>query len=363
MSDNGRTAAFHQLLLRTDSRLPDELVAEARRWLADGMLLDIAQAVVFTAMTSRIALSEVDVALLAETLAEAGADIDLLADIEVVTAEEMPLYGLAPVGPEVLAEHGELIPYNVDLTRTDAGPAGPDGVDAAITDAVSAMTGPAALWRCWRYPAMDTQWPPAKRMYLVHADHAVAEADLPDLAARLQNVLLAAGEADPLVTVFGDADTLPMFQRTALGFAALLWTARAQPEIRIARSYDPAQAPHGDDTRLPDDGERERMLGYLDQGVPLVITTTMLDDLVDPARGAAVPTNFRTDGTWVWSDAVRYYLDQHRLAPDHDFLAHVRARGYAVPEIDVVSLHRALAAVQRVPVTEFDGDPLPAASG
>ncbi|WP_326557888.1 hypothetical protein [Micromonospora sp. NBC_01796] len=357
MSQSSRSAAFHHLLLRVDSTLPDELVAEARTWLADGMLVDVAQAVVFTAMTSRVALSPADIALLRETLGETGGDTDPLAEIETATAEVMPLYGLAPVGPEVLAEHGELIPYNVDLTRSDGGPAGPDELDAALTGAVGDAAGPVALWRCWRYPALDTQWPPAKRMYLVYA----ADGDnLPGITARLQRVLSDAGEIDPLVTVFADADTLPMFQRTALGFAALLWTAQPQPEIRIARLLEPDTADRAEESLDPD--ERDGVLRYLAQGVPLVITTTLFDDAVDPARGASVPMSFRTDGTWVWSDAVAYYLDQHGLAPTADFTAHIRSGRYTVPEVDVLSLHRALAAVQ-APFGAHVADPVGLVTG
>ncbi|MEV4626864.1 hypothetical protein AB0J90_11320 [Micromonospora sp. NPDC049523] len=366
MSQSSRLAAFHHLLLRVDSTLPDELVAEARTWLAAGMLVDVAQAVVFTAMTGRVALDPADIALLRETLGEIGGDTDPLAEIETATAEVMPLYGLAPVGPEVLADHGELIPYNVDLTRSDGGPAGPDGVDTALTGAIGEESGLLALWRCWRYPALDTQWPPAKRMYLVYAADPTGGENLPGITARLQRVLADAGEVDPLVTVFSDADTLPMFQRTALGFAALLWTAEPQPEVRIARLFDPLDSGTADRAPAADDpldaDERDRVLRYLAHGVPLVITTTLFDDVVDPARGASVPMSFRTDGTWVWSDAVAYYLDQHGLAPEADFTAHIRGGRYAVPEVDVLSLHRALAAVQ-APVAAQEASPVGLVTG
>ncbi|WP_329110956.1 hypothetical protein OG792_17785 [Micromonospora sp. NBC_01699] len=361
MSESGRMAAFHHLLLRADGTMPDELVAEARTWLAAGMLVDVAQAIVFTAMTSRIPLSPADIALLGGTLGEAGGDTDLLTGIETADDEIMPLYGLAPVGPEVLAEYGERIPYNIDLTLSDRGPAGPDEVDAALAGAIGDGPGPLALWRCWRYPALDTQWPPAKRMYLVYATDPTGGDGLPAITARLQRVLVDAGEVDPLVTVFADPDTLPMFQRTALGFAALLWTAEPQPEIRIAPLFDPLVGDQPQAATLDHD-ERDRILRYLRHGVPLVITTTLLDDVVDPARGAAVPMSFRTDGTWVWSDAVAYYLDRHGLAPTAEFTEHIRAGRYAMPEVGVLSLHRTLAAVQ-APVAESAVDPVGLTTG
>jgi hypothetical protein len=33
-----------------------------------------------------------------------------------------------------------------------------------------------------------------------------------------------------------------------------------------------------------------------------------------------VPTGFRTDGHWIWSTAVEYYLDHHSVAPDSRLL-------------------------------------------
>jgi SUKH-3 immunity protein len=37
-------------------------------------------------------------------------------------------------------------------------------------------------------------------------------------------------------------------------------------------------------------------------------------DLLDPAQPAAVPCGYRTDGTWIWPDAMGYYLDRHAVA-------------------------------------------------
>ena len=41
-----------------------------------------------------------------------------------------------------------------------------------------------------------------------------------------------------------------------------------------------------------------------------------------------VPLTIRTDGEYVWTGPVTYYVQTYGVAPDPDFLAHVRAQGY-----------------------------------
>ncbi|MEU6206773.1 hypothetical protein ABZ814_24675 [Micromonospora musae] len=342
-------AAFHQLLLRMAGRLPDELIAEARRWLVAGELVEIAQAVVFAALAARVAVTEAEAALLAEALAAAGEDVEALADLERSEADPQPLYGVAPVSPEVLAEHGDAVPYAVDLTQPYDGPGRADEVDAAAVAAMPSLTADAsarALWRTWRFPAMGTQWPPPRRVYLLQADD---EAVLPALAAALQDALSAAGEENPQVEAFVDADGLPAYQRTALGFSALLWTATPGETPAVARVFDTFEPGVGpgfepDHPEL-DESEAERVARYLDEGVPLLITPDLAPDVVDPARQPVVPTAFRTDGRWIWSDAVSYYLRGYGLAPDPALLADIRQSGYQPPEVDAVALHRTLSVL------------------
>jgi hypothetical protein len=81
-------------------------------------------------------------------------------------------------------------------------------------------------------------------------------------------------------------------------------------------------------------GEIERVLAYLEQA-PLALAARGFDtDAVDASRGAAVPMTFQTDGEWIWPGAVAYYLRTHGIPPEPDLLAHMRARGFALPEVD-----------------------------
>ncbi len=331
---------LHHLLVRADSRLPDELVVTARAWLAEGLVLDVAEAVVFSCLSCDVPLTPADADLLADILQGAGADTTAVADLTRSDEDAVLAYRLAPISPEVLGRYGPEVPRIMDLTgATYAGPGAADDIDHAAVAAVADQIGTHALWRSWRYPVPRDQWPQATRGYLVQM---APGAELATTPARIQSALLAAGQTSPLVRVFTDDAALPAFHRIALLFSALLWTARTPHEIHVAVAAT--------DTPRLDEPERSRVQAYLAGGTPVRITTELADDTVDPTAGTVVPTNLRTDGEWVWTDAIGYYLDRYRLAPDKRLLTHIRRRGYRLPEADLVARHRALAALPSVPL-------------
>ena len=91
---------------------------------------------------------------------------------------------------------------------------------------------------------------------------------------------------------------------------------------------------------LSDPAERDRITAYLRAGVPI-----LQPDALDPARGKAVGASYRTDGTWVWSDALTYYVRVHGLAPEEDFREHIRANGYLCAAPEEAAQDRALDAL------------------
>ncbi|MET8546688.1 hypothetical protein ABZW03_39650 [Kitasatospora sp. NPDC004799] len=102
--------------------------------------------------------------------------------------------------------------------------------------------------------------------------------------------------------------------------------------FRLAAVFDvvdpvtgPGFAP--DRPRLAAGAEREAVARYLRAGAPVLLTPMLMDDVVDPGRRGVVPMGFRTDGRWIWTDTVTYYLDEYGLAPEPDLLAHVREQG------------------------------------
>jgi hypothetical protein len=112
------------------------------------------------------------------------------------------------------------------------------------------------------------------------------------------------------------------------------------PEFRVARVFDFADPQTGPGFApghpvIGDLARRSRLAGYLRGGHPVLVTTMRMNDVVDPAAGPAVPASFRTDGAWIWTESVEYYLSWHGLAPDADLTAHIEAqldRGLTVPD-------------------------------
>jgi hypothetical protein len=91
--------------------------------------------------------------------------------------------------------------------------------------------------------------------------------------------------------------------------------------------------------------EAERVLEYL-RLPPIVLSARGFGkDELAPDAPSAVPLTFRTDGQWIWSGAVEYYLQQHALAPEAAFLEHIRRSGYQPAQ--TTSQQRA-AAVARI---------------
>jgi hypothetical protein len=343
-----RGRAFHDLLLRVAGKVPDDLLARARGWLAEGRDGESARAVVFAAHAQSIPLADVDVALLGEVLDAHGGDSSALAQVQVAQFDPVPPFGFGVTPPDAEPP-----------ARPDDAPL--DDVDRQAVTAVRAETGVRGLWRAWRFPADPSPWPPPRRVYVVETDEAV---DLVRLTARVQQRLADAGETDPQVEVYPTGAELPTYQRLARAYAQLVWAAGPAPDVKIAAVFDEVDAEtgprfSGDHERMEDEDEIRKVLEYLRAGEPLLVTTAQMDDVVDRSRRNAVPMNFRTDGTWIWTDSTTYYLEQHQLTPDTELLEHIRASRYQMPELDGIAIHRAMAVLQEPsdeePVWTYDG--------
>ncbi|MCI4061372.1 hypothetical protein MRQ36_01790 [Micromonospora sp. R77] len=237
---------------------------------------------------------------------------------------------------------GEVMPPIVDLTNAtrsvweDA----TDNVDLAVVEAVTGMGGAVALWRAYRRDADDSS-AALRRVY-------VAEVEDPDAVVDVAAASAAAG-TDAVVEFFPTGGAGSPHAQAALGGAALLWAANADGPVMIARLFDhddPETGPAwSDDHLLLSGGEANAVLRYLDNGTPIVSTAAVMVDFRDLPRGMVVPMGFRTDGRWVWNDAVTYYLRTHALAPEPAFLDHIRRAGPVPATLPLVDRHRAVAAL------------------
>jgi len=77
------------------------------------------------------------------------------------------------------------------------------------------------------------------------------------------------------------------------------------------------------------DGDRQSVARYLEGGSIVAGTDLLEPDILAPAGGdPVVPQHVRTDGRWVWSDEVTYYVRQHGLAPHQPFMDYLRERNF-----------------------------------
>jgi hypothetical protein len=95
-------------------------------------------------------------------------------------------------------------------------------------------------------------------------------------------------------------------------------------------SPEPAIDPH---LGVLDPATSERVGAYLRSGVPLMSTTQKVPDAVTGAPAAVVPISIVTDGEYVWSMAVAYYVEAHHVSPGEEFITHCARNQWAIPEL------------------------------
>ncbi|SFS31137.1 hypothetical protein [Saccharopolyspora flava] len=298
-------AEVHRLLLRLAGRIPDAELASLRTCLADDELDEIAGALV-TAVERGLTLTESEIELITALAQDTGVDPAALAE--------------APRATD---------PPRWRFDRESAG----DADEAAVRSA-ERVGGARALWRSGRVSAETTE-----PVYLVETTD---DADLIELTAEIQHGITEAG-GNPRVEVLGDTRT--GYHAAALEAAELVWDPA--PPARLARVFDGADTV-GKPFFRPDHprveaAQRQRLLGYLRSGAIAMATERVMPDVIDPNR--TVPLNFRSDGTWVWNDAVCYYLDRYHLAPDPDLIEHVIAADPEPPGLGRLEVHRAIGVL------------------
>ncbi|MEU0564738.1 hypothetical protein ABZ297_04960 [Nonomuraea sp. NPDC005983] len=119
------------------------------------------------------------------------------------------------------------------------------------------------------------------------------------------------------------------------------------PALTLAKVFDGVR--DGEPYFLPDHPRDDdpRLAAYLKAGTPILSTTGTNVDFLDPARGEVVPLTFRTDGTWIWTDTITYYLEKHRIRPDEGLCAHIAAQGYRCPRVDEATARHAIEELRR----------------
>lgn len=125
------------------------------------------------------------------------------------------------------------------------------------------------------------------------------------------------------------------------------WLRRGAGELRVAKPFGSFTSDGTPVVKRPmvPESERDAVVRYLEQAPVVLAARGFDDDLLDPARPRRVPLTYRTDGTWVWSGAVGYYLRVHGVPPEPELVAHIRSGGFRVPEVSDEVRSAAVAAI------------------
>ncbi|MBK1787780.1 hypothetical protein [Prauserella cavernicola] len=189
----------------------------------------------------------------------------------------------------------------------------PRGHEAADRALVHAIRNTATA--CWATMRDGTD-----RVHLVQAETGHAA-----IAAAAQQALLKSGVDTPRVEVFEPGHPLPGYHEQALLASTLLWSAEPGTPVHVARAFDGAgeDGPWfaSDHELVVDPKVRRRLLDFLAGGEVVLGADSRMTDIVSGSAGT-VPADLRSDGTWVWSEATRYYLDRYQFAPDPELAGH-----------------------------------------
>ncbi|HYH91834.1 MAG TPA: hypothetical protein VD763_01650 [Candidatus Saccharimonadales bacterium] len=137
-------------------------------------------------------------------------------------------------------------------------------------------------------------------------------------------------------------------RRTARGSTSLRSSERGI--MKQVSVFQPDWIRTADDQRPPLNKERlseeeaARVGDYLEAGATVMHTTARGVDILNN-DGKVVPLTIRTDGEYVWTGPVTYYVQTYAVAPDADFLAHVRARDYQMGEVSAAEVEAAAAVL------------------
>lgn len=109
-------------------------------------------------------------------------------------------------------------------------------------------------------------------------------------------------------------------------------TMRFEQQLRLARVHDGQDGNGRPIVIRPfvDPRTREQLLDYLESAPVVLSASGFAADAFVP-DDLDVPLTYRTDGTWVWSDAVPHYLRKHGLPPEPDLVQHVVSRNFRTP--------------------------------
>lgn len=307
-------AQLNLLLLHLVEVLPEDVLAAARRGLAEGRVADACRATSFALLRQGSALEAVEVAVLAQCLDAVGEDPEPLTTLPTATSRRTAFHHYDDPAAAV-------DPASRPAAAGQPAPPAADHWDEPVLQRVAGRAE--GVWRAWRLPVLETDWPPPRPVFLVEVADGAGIAEV--LAACYGNGGPCTGADGPLVEVYASGTELPAPHAGVQVDGVLLHAAPAPGGFRFADVFDGAP---GEDAvpqhiRQVEAEEAQRLLDYLEAGTPVMIADVGAEDVFDSGGGGEVPLHLRTDGSWVWCEATAYYLARHLVAPAQPFHAYL----------------------------------------
>jgi hypothetical protein len=100
----------------------------------------------------------------------------------------------------------------------------------------------------------------------------------------------------------------------------------ARPQAFHGSIQDAVRAEAGPDER--------NLIEYLKGGISLIDIMEATKDVISGDEYVTGGSSLLTDGTWVWREDLRYYVDRYHLELDPAFVQHAAESGFRIPPVE-----------------------------
>ena len=97
------------------------------------------------------------------------------------------------------------------------------------------------------------------------------------------------------------------------------------------------EMPHGMDSKLSlrdyiqkEKEDTNKISDYLLHGVEIIVSPGTVNDLLDESKGIAGTTSLFTDGEWIWSGDLAYYVREYKLQLPEEFINTMKSNSWKV---------------------------------
>jgi hypothetical protein len=90
-----------------------------------------------------------------------------------------------------------------------------------------------------------------------------------------------------------------------------------------------------------------RIVEYLRNGILLVGCPGVVGDVLDSSAGMVASPHILTDTVWAWPGDLAYYVEKYHIALPREFVAHMQASNWSIPDATGVDLAARLPSLER----------------